>query len=424
MKSKLSLLAVFCLIGIFPMAKAQFSFNGQYIVRGEYRNGFQRPIESDQKPAFFLAHRARIQAEYQHQDFSFFMSVQDVRTWGSTSQLNVSDGFLSVHEAWGLVNFNPKWSLKVGRQELNYDNFRFLGNVDWALQARSHDLALLRFENESSKLHFGAAFNQQIPRLSETTYEQPNQYKTAQFVRYEKGSGAVPYSLLFWNEGRENAGKVFFRQTFGLSNFQFGSPKKLKTSGFAYMQTGENFDQLPISGWNVGVDLKKEFTLDSAKNKKLEFALGGEILSGSKNGEEKDRSFLPQYGTNHLFNGFMDYFYVGGPYEESVGLQDLYLKGRFTPNPKSWIQADYHFFWTQQSLASGADNYLGSELDLSFGLIINEAVSLQGGYSAFFATESFTELTQVSNPKNNQDWAYIMLIFRPNNKNRFIGVRI
>ncbi|MDP2043287.1 MAG: hypothetical protein Q8S14_04920 [Algoriphagus sp.] len=423
MKSKWSFLVVFWMFGFFHMANAQFSFNGQYVVRGEYRNGFFQPIEYDKKPAFFLAHRARMQAEYLHDDFSFFMSVQDVRTWGSTSQLNVSDGFLSVHEAWGLVKFNPKWSLKVGRQELNYDNFRFLGNVDWALQARSHDLALLRFENEFSKLHVGAAFNQQTARLSETTYEQPNQYKTAQFVRYETGS-AVPFSLLFWNEGRENTGEVFFRQTFGLSSFQFGSPKMLKTSGFAYMQTGENFDQLPISGWNVGVDLKREFTLDSAKNKKLEFALGGEILSGSKNGEEKDRSFLPQYGTNHLFNGFMDYFYVGGPYKQSVGLQDAYLKGRFIPNPKLWIQADYHFFWTQQSLASGADKYLGSELDLSFGLIINEAVSLQGGYSAFFAAESFKELTQVSNPKNNQDWAYIMLIFRPNNKNRFIGVRL
>ncbi|MBA4299272.1 MAG: hypothetical protein C0433_04065 [Cyclobacterium sp.] len=72
------------------------------------------------------------------------------------------------------------------------------------------------------------------------------------------------------------------------------------------MQTGENFNQLPISGWNLGVDLKKEFSLDSVKSKKVEFALGREILSDSKNGEEKDRSFLPQYGTNHLFNVFMD----------------------------------------------------------------------------------------------------------------------
>jgi hypothetical protein len=422
MKSNLLLLLV--TFGVITYSHAQFSFDGQYFARGEYRNGYLRPLENEAKPAFFIAHRARIQASYTHQYFSFFMSVQDVRTWGNTSQLNVSDDFLSVHEAWAQINFNPNWSLKLGRQELNYDNFRFLGNVDWAFQARSHDLALLKFEKDQSKLHVGAAFNQQNQKLSGTTYEQVNQYKTAQFARFEQVKGAKGYSLLFWNEGRENTGNVFFRQTYGVSNFQFGSPRQLKSSGFLYFQTGENFNNKNIAAWNLGLDLKKEFLLDSANNKKVELALGLEVLSGSESGDSKDRLFLPLYGTNHLFNGFMDYFYVSGALSQPVGLEDVYLKGRLTPGLKTWIQADFHLFWANKDLISNQDKFLGSELDLTFGWILNEAVSIQSGYSRFFASDSFAGLSNVPNPKSNQDWAYLMFILRPNSKNKFIGVRI
>lgn len=421
MKFNLLLLVFTC--GVLTSSYAQFSFDGQYFARGEYRNGYQKPLELGMEPAVFIAHRARIQASYNHQYFNFFMSVQDVRTWGSTSQLNVSDDFLSVHEAWAQVNFNPNWSLKLGMQELNYDNFRFLGNVDWAFQARSHDLALLKFEKDQSKLHVGAAFNQETQKLSGTTYEQVNQYKTAQFVRFEQVTGAKGYSLLFWNEGRENAGEVFFRQTFGVSNFQLGRPQKLKSSGYLYFQTGSNFGNQDIAAWNLGLDLKKEFLLDSAKNKKVEVALGLEVLSGSESGNSKDGLFLPQYGTNHLFNGFMDYFYVSGTLSQPVGLEDVYLKGRLTPGLKTWIQADFHLFWANKDLISNQDKYLGSELDLSFGWILNEAVSIQSGYSRFFATDSFAELPNVSNPKSHQDWAYLMFILRPNSINKFIGVR-
>ena len=34
---------------------------------------------------------------------------------------------------------NEKFAFKVGRQEINYDDARIFGNVDWAMQARSHD---------------------------------------------------------------------------------------------------------------------------------------------------------------------------------------------------------------------------------------------------------------------------------------------
>ena len=68
------------------------------------------------------------------------------------------------------------------------------------------------------------------------------------------------------------------------------------------------------------------------------------------------------------------------------------------------------------------DNYFGTELDLSFGYIFTDAISLQGGYSQFFHTDTFEVIQNNGTLKNNQNWAYLMLIFRPTIKNKFIGI--
>ena len=39
----------------------------------------------------------------------------------------------------------------------------------------------------------------------------------------------------------------------------------------------------------------------------------------------ENKAFTPFYGTNHKFNGFMDYFHVGN-HANSVGLIDIYTK--------------------------------------------------------------------------------------------------
>ena len=96
---------------------AQFSIDGQMLVRSEYRHGYNKLINENADPAGFIAHRARIQANYKIDRLNFFMSIQDVRTWGSSSTANISDNYLSVHEAWAEVNFGENWKLKLGRQD-------------------------------------------------------------------------------------------------------------------------------------------------------------------------------------------------------------------------------------------------------------------------------------------------------------------
>ncbi|MBL0340039.1 MAG: alginate export family protein [Bacteroidetes bacterium] len=129
---------------------------------------------------------SRLEGSYKLSKLTFYTSIQDARTWGSTSQLNISDNAFSLHEAWAHIQLDTNFSLKVGRQELVYDNSRFLGNVDWALQGRSHDFALLKWVRKNTKIDIGAGYNQDGEALSGNILTVTNQYKTALLFRVEQ----------------------------------------------------------------------------------------------------------------------------------------------------------------------------------------------------------------------------------------------
>ena len=165
---KIAVIAIY-LIAFSLQANAQFAISGQLLQRAEYRNGYGKLIGENQQPAFFIGQRARIHVQYAHERVTFYISAQDIRTWGSTSQVNESDNLLSVHEAYVEIPIGDSWKVKAGRQELAYDNARFLGNLDWALQARAHDFALVKYEKGAKKFHLGARYNQ----IKETLVNQP-----------------------------------------------------------------------------------------------------------------------------------------------------------------------------------------------------------------------------------------------------------
>ena len=427
------------------MASAQFSVDGQIIQRTELRNGAGRLIGADQDPAAFIAHRVRLQTKYEMEGFTFYASIQDVRTWGNTSQVKLTDPFLSLHEAWAETAIGEYWKIKLGRQELNYDNARFLGNLDWALQARAHDFALVKYEKEHMKLHLGGGFNQDGQTLSGNIFTTPNQYKIAQMIRYENKWDNFQFSALFWNEGRQfnerdslgniSNEEVYYGQTIGLPTLKYTAGNTV-FSGFYDHQLGKDPLGRDLNAYDVSAQITQTLISDSEKGSSFKITAGFEILSGTDTDETgENNSFNPLYGTNHAHNGYMDFFYVGGRFTNSVGLQDYYFKSRYQFNPDFFTQLDAHVFAAHAEViqfgvggptitpaAETLDPYLGTEIDLSFGYILNRAVSVQGGYSQIFASNTFEALQGQTEYKNTQNWAYLMLIVRPTMKNRFIGI--
>jgi hypothetical protein len=437
MKNTFTLLLILTLFAVPFLSSAQFSVDGQIVQRAEVRNGAGRLIGVDQEPAAFIAHRVRLQTKYELEGFTFYASIQDVRTWGNTPQVKASDGFLSLHEAWAETSLGEYWKIKLGRQELNYDNFRFLGNLDWALQGRAHDFALVKYEKDQMKFHFGGGYNQDAQTLRGNLFQTPNQYKVAQMMRYENKWGDFKFSALFWNDGRQfiarNATGVvvdrdlYYRQTIGLPTLKYKFANTL-LSGFYYHQLGKDPSGNNVNAYDASAQVIQTVASNTEKGSSFKLALGFDLLSGTATNSTGDNtSFSPLYGTNHAHNGYMDFFYAGGRFNNSVGLQDFYLKGRCQFSPNFFIQTDAHLFSSANDVISTIgneklDDYLGTELDLSVAYIYNRAVSVQGGYSQTFASDTFKYLQGNSEFKSTQNWAYLMIIVRPTMKNRFIGI--
>jgi hypothetical protein len=176
-RAKVLLRISLCLL--FPCASvinvnAQFSLTGQLRTRTEVRNGLGNLVITGSKPAIFTSQRTRLNFGYKWDRVTFGVSIQDVRVWGQdASSISNADGNkLMLHEGWADIMLANKadttfkfklfdqLSLKIGRQELIYDDSRLIGNLDWLHQARRHDMALLKMLHHGWQVDVGVAFNQ------------------------------------------------------------------------------------------------------------------------------------------------------------------------------------------------------------------------------------------------------------------------
>ena len=428
------LLVVLC--AAYLDSRAQFDVNGQVVQRTELRNGYGSLITQDTTPAAFIGSRTRLQFGYKSKGFSLYSSVQDIRTFGSTPQTKATDGFLSIHETWGEIYIDSAWMVKIGRQELNYDNARFLGNLDWALQARAHDFVLLKYEKNKIKVHAGGGFNQDSEKLYNNIFTTGNQYKVAQMVRFEYVTEKINTSFLFWNDGRQyltkdSTGKITetgvrYMQTIGLPTlkFSFGGTT---LSAFYYQQLGKDSKNKDVSAFDASFQVSQLMKFSEEKGNQLRITAGAEILSGTdKTKASNNKSFAPLYGTNHAHNGYMDYFFVGGRHEGGVGLYDAFLRLKYDFSSKMFASLNGHYLTAFADIYDAANvkqnKYLGSEIDVTFGYILKEYLSIQVGYSQMLASESMKILRSTALAKDTQNWAYIMLVFRPKNNKPFIGL--
>lgn len=395
-----------CSLFISSQVKAQFSLSGELRPRTEYSHGYGALAAEDQDPSLFTSQRTRLNFDYKMDLLKVGVVLQDVRLWGNQAQQVANEEkATSVHQAWAEMNLSKTLALKVGRQELNYDDQRILGNVGWAQQGRSHDVALFKYAKKLN-VHFGIAHHETGNRKN-NLYEGPDAYKDLQFIWLNRKTDNFNFSLLFLNNGKPvlegTEQKSKYSQTFGT---HVEVPvDKVAFSGNLYFQTGEDGSNYSMNAYN----LMAEATYQASE--KSQFLIGYEILSGTDYNEtEKNSSFTPLYGTNHKFNGFMDYFYVGN-HLNNVGLSDGYVKFATSKN-KTAFNADVHFFSSAAKISATADNYLGTELDLTLTQTLNPVTKIAFGYSQMFGTESLQILKGGSNGAFN-NWAYVMISVTP-----------
>ncbi|MEA2043154.1 MAG: hypothetical protein U9N85_11490, partial [Bacteroidota bacterium] len=195
-------------------SKSELTIGAEFVPRTEYKHGYKVPVpeflvqDEYTTPAnLSTAQRTRLNLNYKTDKVKYGLSLQDVRIWGSQSQLVKNEDFAaSIHQAWAEFLFTDEFSLKAGRMELAYDDHRILGNVGWAPQARSHDLALFKYKGDI-KVHLGLAYHG-------GPYTGDDAYKAMQFLWLHGESGSLGYSLLAVNNGLTENG-VWFNQSTG-----------------------------------------------------------------------------------------------------------------------------------------------------------------------------------------------------------------
>ncbi|MFW6020096.1 MAG: alginate export family protein [Bacteroidales bacterium] len=403
------------LIFAASQGNAQFSLSADLRPRTELSHGYKELADQNQKASLFTSQRTRLNLHYSTEKIKTKLVLQDVRLWGSQPQLVANEDYgVSVHEAWAEAFFTDNFSLKAGRQEVVYDDHRIFGNVGWAQQGRSHDLFKVKYENKINA-HLGFAYHENDNRKN-NIYQGPDAYKSMQYLWLNKEWDSFELSFLALNVGLpvnaviDSLGNVLkeeiiFNQTFGLY-LKYQTTEKLNFAANSYLQTGKDGMENDLMAYEFAIQTGYKI------NEQYHASLRYEMLSGNDQQiiNQENNAFNPLFGTNHKFNGHMDYFYVGN-HTVSVGLQDISASMKYTKNNfRSKLTG--HYFASAAEPGYGEDRYLGTELDLMVGYKVNEMVDISCGYSHMFAGETM-ELLKGGNKDEANYWGWLMIGFSP-----------
>lgn len=435
---------------------AQLTATGQIRERTEVRAGQGTLQKKGERAALFNTQRARLNLGFTGYRFKVFMALQDVRVWGQdASSINRTttegnNGML-LHEAWGEImlidttSTIQNLSVKLGRQEISYDDQKVLGGLDWLQQGRRHDAIVFKFANKGWIADVGAAFNQNKELNTGTIYNGVptaygagtngigTQYKSFQYAYLGRKFFFGDVSFLFFKDDfnkyttvttgtpavttKVNGEGVWSRNTTGLY-FNSTITRKINLTGSLYHQGGHDKDGRALSA-NLA-----SLTSTLQVGRKLFVGPGIDYLSGDDGTKTvtattDNNRFDPLYGTPHKFWGGMDYFYAANGFGKQ-GLLNYFFKAKYNMKDNLTLQLDIHGFEAANSLSNGSggklSSYLGTEVDLVVKYNMTKMINIEAGYSFMKATNSMASaaVKNVTNPDLSPQFAYVMLNIKPN----------
>jgi hypothetical protein len=326
--------------------------------------------------------------------------------------------------------------MKIGRQELCYDDERILGSNDWAMAGLSHDVLKVGYEGHGHKAHAFAAYNQNKKNQNGGTYywngAVPYKSMLGAWYHYDVPNFPLGASLLFLNIGMENGTETEHHTTTqqlygGYIHF---TPKRFSLELSYYRQSGDasleysSGTELPLKAWMGNVkssyDISKMFRayagFDFISGDR-EFVVPKQGHIGSKKPLTAIRhteitAFTSLYGSTRNFYGMMDFFYVSTYYATfSPGLQNLYAGTVVKPLKDLSLDLSYHYMATATKLPE-LNMTLGHMIDFSASYQLMPDVTLQAGYSYMSGTDTMLRLER-TNDSRRLRWGWLMLTISP-----------
>lgn len=433
------LLYIIGFIGFTETLVAQeFSLNAEFRPRGEYRSGYKAPLSETDDPAFVVFERIRLGATYKSRLINARITLQDARVFGQETQQQVPTGknleapATTLYEGWAELVFPRGFSFRIGRQALKYDDQRLLSASNWSNTGNAFDLALLLYKNKDFQANLGYAYN--------------NNQKDPLAGNYEYGTAFYKTMGLLWlsQQIKDSGVKItaigiaegFQKTETAEKENEDGTTEEIKTYKNHYRFTyGGNADfqktdfplSLHVTAYGQSGKTKKggqvlsaylfAFKAGYAIVPSLNVCLGADLYSGTGMTARDNHTFEALYGSNHAFNGAMDYWCMNTL--PKGGLLNLTFAATCKIK-KVNLCASFHHFNLQKDMEYREKN-LGQELDLDVTYRFCSFAVIQGGWSTYFSsdlTNLVRGVTGVENATRNtptrfKQWAYLSLCVTP-----------
>lgn len=432
---------------------SKWDIGGQFRLRLEHKEHFATPGLGPTAVDFrraggnsdntYLLLREKLHVGYKPIDWlGAYVEARDSSSHGDERNPNPEADTFDLHQGYLTLGNAKEFPLtaKVGRQELSYGDERLIGAFDWNNIGRVFDAAKLRAEND---LGWIDAFVGRVVIPRDDHWNESNDYDYFSGL-YASSKKLVPNQetevyFLARNVGEQSPATIGA----GLPAIWTGaSPRNIYTFGF-------RVKSLPgaYGGWDYSAEVAGQLG-------DFQFAAGGRELdheafaahvgggytfkdtwatprvgleynyaSGDEDPTDGDHTtFENLFPTNHKFYGYMDF----------VSWQNIHnprLTASIKPLKKLTVTADYHAFWLAETsdffyqvngaprstggygINAGADNYVGSEVDLVATYAFKPYAALQVGYGHFFVGDYIKDTLGPVGGAKDADYLYSQFVF-------------
>jgi len=300
-------------------------------------------------------------------------------TNGQTQYPVVADpgDFIAINRFAIINNSLERTALTLGRQRLNLDDMRFVGNVGW----RQHEQTLDGLFSTTTGEKFGATvgYVNQVNRVFGPESAQGKWHGDIFIVNVSRTFGFGKLTgFAYGLEIDESAAAS--TDTLG---FRLAGTRALGDTSFAYTLS---YAEQSEAGLNPAtVDESYSFLEAGVTRGKYTTALGYELLSG--NGTT---AFSTPLATLHVFQGWADKF-LATPVN---GIADSYLRFGYQPAMTGPFDAISFAAWYHLFDADVGGAEYGDEIDFSISARA-EKITLMLKYAAYEAESLFTDTDKI-----------------------------
>jgi len=330
--------------------------------------------------------------------------------------LDLQNAFVDIVFPFG--DSDGKTTLRLGRQGLLFGKQRLVSTLPWSNSQRSWDGGRVIIETNGWRIDGFYTRYTPVKKYEFNDWKAGPDfwgvYATTKFGG-DKNIGLDLYYLgLETDTSKTYNGSTGIEERHTIGARLFG---KFGDSGFSYDVEGAyqfgDVGASDISAYMFASQLSYSF---SESDWKPMVYVGFDYASGDETAGDTDvGTFNQLFPLGHAYNGYMDL--IG-----RQNIMDLQAGVSFKPHKKFLVKADFHNFNRVESADSvynagggilrgtvvGASDSVGQEIDLTAKYLVDRHLTLQGGYSHFFAGDFFTD----TGSDEDIDWYYFQAVYK------------